>query len=601
MEAIEGLLEPIEGDEPAGPSVRYEPVFDEIKRAREEEDDNIPQGEWKRELKVADFPLVQKLATQVIAEQSKDLQVAAWLTEAWTREKGFKGLTNGFHLLRKLMEKFWDGVHPEIDEDGDLEFRAVPLEWVGRYLQQSIEQVPLTEQGLGFLNHREARSVPSEDEADSDDSKRKARAEAVQAGRTTPEEFQDAVEASSKGFYKGLVADLEASQEALSELEDFCDDRFGDVTPNLIPLRELLSEVHRLASQHLARKLEVDPDPVELEADEPESGGEGTPEGEEAGGGDAGTTVAATGGVPTEIGSVADAGRAAAEAARFLRRKDPTDPSPYLMLRGLRWGELRAAGGGVDPKLLTAPPTNVRTRIKGYTLDGKWAELLDTCEEVMATSHGRGWLDLQRYVLEACEGLGSEYDMVATAVKGALSALLRDLPELLDVTLMDDSPTANPETRKWLKQVVGFGQEDDGAPPVPVSADGDRALERQVARLREAQPQQAIQLLMRQASQEKSSRARFLRRSEAATIMVEGGLEAVALPILREMVEQIERHSLEEWEEGETVARPLSLLYRCMEKMDGDAGERQDLYLRICRLDPMQAMSFGSGSAGDGA
>jgi type VI secretion system protein ImpA len=328
MEAIEGLLEPIEGDEPAGPSVRYEPVFDEIKRAREEEDDNIPQGEWKRELKVADFPLVQKLATQVIAEQSKDLQVAAWLTEAWTREKGFKGLTNGFHLLRKLMEKFWDGVHPEIDEDGDLEFRAVPLEWVGRYLQQSIEQVPLTEQGLGFLNHREARSVPSEDEADSDDSKRKARAEAVQAGRTTPEEFQDAVEASSKGFYKGLVADLEASQEALSELEDFCDDRFGDVTPNLIPLRELLSEVHRLASQHLARKLEVDPDPVELEADEPESGGEGTPEGEEAGGGDAGTTVAATGGVPTEIGSVADAGRAAAEAARFLRRKDPTDPSP---------------------------------------------------------------------------------------------------------------------------------------------------------------------------------------------------------------------------------------------------------------------------------
>jgi len=149
--------------------------------------------------------------------------------------------------------------------------------------------------------------------------------------------------------------------------------------------------------------------------------------------------------------------------------------------------------------------------------------------------------------------------------------------------------------------VVGFGQEDDGAPPVPVSADGDRALERQVARLREAQPQQAIQLLMRQASQEKSSRARFLRRSEAATIMVEGGLEAVALPILREMVEQIERHSLEEWEEGETVARPLSLLYRCMEKMDGDAGERQDLYLRICRLDPMQAMSFGSGSAGDGA
>jgi type VI secretion system protein ImpA len=601
MDVIDGLLEPIEGENPAGPSLRYEPVYAEIKQAREAEDDNIPQGEWKRELKVADFPLVVKRATEVLETRSKDLQVAAWLTEAWTREKGFQGLAEGLVLLRRLMEEFWDHVHPEIDEDGDLEFRAVPLEWVGLSLRASVDVVPLTEAGLALMHHRESRAVPPESEAESDEGKARTRSEAMEAGRTTPEEFLDAVEGSSKAFYKELVPALEAAREALSELESFCDERFGDVTPNLIPLRDMLSEVHRIAEQQLARKLKADPDPVEPEPTSPEADGDGEVDDEAraaAGGGGAGAGTG--GGAPAEIRSDDDAMRAATEAARFLRQARPSDPTPYLILRGLRWGELRRGGEGVDPKLLTAPPTSVRTRLKGHALDAQWEQLLEACEEVMATPHGRGWLDLQRYAVEACEGLGSEYDLVAQAVKGALATLLKDLPGLADATLMDDSPTANPETRAWLgSQIVpkADGEEDE---PAFKPVRDDHALSRQVERLRKSRPQQAIQLLMRQAQQEKSARARFLRRSQAAQIMVESGLEPVALPILKEMSEQIERHGLEEWEDGETVALPLGLLYRCMNKMNGDEHERQELYLRICRLDPMQAMAFDTGTGGDG-
>jgi len=599
MEDIDGFLEPIEGENPAGPNLRYEPVYDEIKRAREEEDDNIPQGEWKRELKVADFPLAEKLATEVLTERSKDLQVAAWLTEAWTREKGFPGLASGLELMRRLMEEFWDHLYPAIDEDGDLEFRAVPLEWVGRYLQESVERVPITESGLGYLAYRDSRTIPSEDEAEGDSSKAQVRKDAIAADRVPPELFQEGVEGSSKAFYKDVVAQLEEAQEQLSQLEEFSDEKFGDVSPNLIPLRELLAKIHRLTEQYLSRKLELDPDPVEMETGVDEGEGSGGGSATESAGASTGTSGGAGG--LTEIASPADAAQAVAQAARFLRRANPADPAPYLMLRGLRWGELRAGGDGIDPRLLTAPPTSVRTRLKGYTLDAKWDELLDACEEVMATSHGRGWLDLQRYALEACDGLGSEFDIVARAITGALRTFLQDLPELPSATLMDDSPTANAETRSWLEERIGLGDDDDGSPaPARPAADPDRALERQVARLRKTKPQQAIQLLMRQASQEQSARARFLRRSQAASIMVDCGLEGVAIPILREMAQQIERHSLEEWEEGETVAQPLALLYQCMEKLDGDAGERQELYLRICRLDPMQAMNFGGGSGGNG-
>jgi type VI secretion system protein ImpA len=73
---------------------------------------------------------------------------------------------------------------------------------------------------------------------------------------------------------------------------------------------------------------------------------------------------------------------------------------------------------------------------------------------------------------------------------------------------------------------------------------------------------------------------------------VDAGLESVAVPILQELLAQIEAHKLEEWEAGEVVAQPLALLYRCLDKVEGDQSAKRDLYLRLCRLDPLQAIGF---------
>jgi type VI secretion system protein ImpA len=74
--------------------------------------------------------------------------------------------------------------------------------------------------------------------------------------------------------------------------------------------------------------------------------------------------------------------------------------------------------------------------------------------------------------------------------------------------------------------------------------------------------------------------------------MVEAGHDAVATPILEQLIADVESHRLEEWEAGELVAAPMALYYRVLEKTEGDPGTRQSLYLRICRLDPIQAISF---------
>src|SRR5262245_41027454 len=131
MPLREDLLAPIAGENPSGQNLRYAPVYDKIKEARRKEDP-VAQGDWQRPLKEADYRLVIKLATDTLVKTSKDLQLAAWLTEAYTYQQGLSGLNDGLSLLRGLLENFWDTVHPE-PEDGDLELRAAPLSWVGEY------------------------------------------------------------------------------------------------------------------------------------------------------------------------------------------------------------------------------------------------------------------------------------------------------------------------------------------------------------------------------------------------------------------------------------------------------------------------------------
>jgi type VI secretion system protein ImpA len=603
------LLAPIAGDNPAGASVRGEAVYQQIKLARFEEDD-VPQGDWQRERKTADYVQVVRLATEVLARQSKDLQVAAWLTEAWTRREGFGGLTRGLQLLHALLDRFWDHVHPE-PEDGDLELRAAPLEWVELYLGASVRAVPLTRAGHGLLAYRESRQLGYEEAVKADSAKHAEWQAAVAAGKVSADAFDKGLAETPGTWVRDRVAEADAAIAALDALAALCEEHFGEYAPRFIKLREMLVEVRHLAGQFLARKAETDPELATALAAGPAADGAGATAADAApssngASGDGSAATASGGAVPSPAAATAstnsggsagpptsreDAAARIAAVARWLRAQRPADPAPYLMLRGFRWGELRVGGPVPDPRLLAAPPTADRVRLKTLALDEKWGPLLEAAEEVMAQEYGRGWLDLQRYVAAACTALGPDYDAVRAAVAGTLRALLHDLPALPSLTLMDDTPTANAETRAWLAQ-AGIAAGDGGAEaPSAVPRLGD-AEGRARARAAAGEPLKALEILTAAAEQEKTPRARFLLRSQAAAVMVDSGLEAVAVPILRELLDQAQRYSLEEWEAGEVVAHPIGLLYRCLGTLGDGAGEREALYLRVCRLDPLRAITL---------
>jgi len=162
------LLNPISGDNPSGANLRYEKVYDQIKEARTEDDESIPSGAWSRTVKRADHNVVIKLAGEALANKSKDLQLAAWLTEAHVRKEGIGLVQPCLKLFLDLQGQFWDTLYPEID-DGDTGMRASPIEWAANRVATILREAPITRDGLNYYQYKESRSIGYEADAQSNE------------------------------------------------------------------------------------------------------------------------------------------------------------------------------------------------------------------------------------------------------------------------------------------------------------------------------------------------------------------------------------------------------------------------------------------------
>jgi len=589
MPLSEGLLAPISEERPGGSDVTYDDDYARVATLR---DTRSPEHSYED---------VVELATEILENQSKDLTIAIWLVEALLSLEGFEGLASGLNLVHGLMDGFWDHLYPEEIED-----RAFALEFAGEGFTsredkfEPIKFVPITDWGHNTHHFEEWKGLRKDSFAGAEGGGKQAKkkGEAEEDPRApTAANFESGFAETPKARYKQWRAELSSCSEAIASIEELVKDRFKEQKgpkPSFGKLKEVLGRTTVAVQTLLDKKLELEPDPVAEVASEP--AGTGAEAGEGSPGGSAGAGGGAPAGLAREPADAADAQRRIASAARFLRREDATNPAPYLLLRGLRWGELRKGGGTLDVRLLDAPSTELRKSLKTLVLNGEWEALVDAAEEVMATPSGRGWLDLQRYLVTALEALGSSYRAAADAVKTELAALLSDVPKLLSSTLMDDTPTANAETLEWLglQGLTGGDGEVRSATPAAPDYDRQRVLaeathEKALEWAASGNPMRGVELLKKRAEREESARARFITESLAASVLVDAGMISVARPMLEDLVDIATKRNLDDWEAAEIVARPVGLLYRCLPASD---KRRAQLYDNICRLDPVLAISL---------
>jgi type VI secretion system protein ImpA len=590
MPLLEDLLKPIPGMNPSGLNLRYDPVYDKIREARRADEELQLSEEaskadvWTRAVrKKANFVQVIELSIEALSNRTKDLQIAAWLAEALLAEEKISGLTQGLNLISGLLDKFWGTVYPEI-EDGDLEMRVGPIEWVGTRLDLMIHRVPLAKNKLDWFKFQESRRTGYNTEVRDHE----ANALAIEEKKCTREEFDKAVKDTGEAYYRQLTADLAASGAAISALETRCDEKFGREAPNFANLKKALEDLQDAVREIWSSAEEAPEREVILEE---------TIETDER----PVISLVAPERPPTsnEPAGPDDAVTRIIEIVRFLRFANPANPVSYMILRGLRWGELRANGPTLDLTALAPPTSEMRQQLKQLAMDGDWNDLLEASEAAMSLTCGRGWLDLQRYTVRACEAFN--YEAVALALRGGLRSLLTDYPQLLSISLSDDTPAANGETQAWIRESIlpiSWAPWQTAARTQLAATEGKgngsmAADVHEIAQqaVRAGRVQEAIQLLSEESTHERSGRARFQRKVQLASICLSTKHEVIAYPILAELAEEIDRRRLDEWEESASLAKPLALLFRCMDRLGYDEAAKQRVYQRLCRLDPVQALS----------
>jgi len=329
---IEAMLQPISEESPSGESLRYSGIYDEINEARRA-DDNLNQGAWQTELKVADYRRVIELAVPAITSQSKDLQVAAWLSESLIKTYGFTGLRDSIQLLTGLQSNFWDTLHPEVDE-GDMEGRANAIAWFESQGSFAVKAIPFTGgDGYSLIDWEDSKTFDFPDNIEMLETAEQVRlnelkAQAEAQRRVTGDLWRKAVMATRRAQMEEVNFAVDECWAGLKELNAVIEEKYDrNQMPGLTAFRKALDEVHTQIKKLLEEKRAEEPDEVEEEA------------GEEGGVNEDGTPRPA--GIATgAISNRKDALKRLNDIAEFFQKTEPHSPISYIVQRAVKWGNM---------------------------------------------------------------------------------------------------------------------------------------------------------------------------------------------------------------------------------------------------------------------
>jgi type VI secretion system protein ImpA len=329
---LDALLAPIAGENPSGENLQYSGLHDEIREARRADDD-VPQGDWVHELKVADWEKVAELAGESLAGKTKDLQIVAWLAEAAVNMNGFPGLRDSLKLATGFLQTYWDTLYPEIDEGNDLEARANSLAWLDRQAAEAARKVSLTKRSganYNFFQWEEALQYDfpadtSKLSAEALQQLEEKRARAQLDGKITGEDIRKAKTETRRAFYEELAADVVDCSAALKALDREMDARFARQTPGLGSLSKTLEGLRNLLDKIVKEKRLEEPDPSDAA-----EGAEGEVSEGAAGPSGAGGAIRAREQALAQLAQVAD----------YFRRTEPHSPVSYLVQRAIAWGQM---------------------------------------------------------------------------------------------------------------------------------------------------------------------------------------------------------------------------------------------------------------------
>ncbi len=138
---VESFLQDISSNEPCGVDVRnleesnegFKKYF-ELRAMRNEqrrqERKNI-EADQTLLIEPKEWHEVVRLASELLIQHTKDLEIGAWLVEGLVRVQQFKGLALGFKILGGLLQKYEDSLYPRAEDEEEDATRLTAIAMLG--------------------------------------------------------------------------------------------------------------------------------------------------------------------------------------------------------------------------------------------------------------------------------------------------------------------------------------------------------------------------------------------------------------------------------------------------------------------------------------
>ena len=521
---------PIPGDNPSGADVSFEPEFEALEGELQKMSSPTASGgvDWKK---------VALLAESILDTKSKNLLVAVYLNFALLKNEGIRGLSDGVHVLREMLENYWETLYPPKKR---MRGRVNAVAWWADKVDAAIAELK-------------------------------------------PETW-------SRQDRGRLAEDLDAMDAFLGDNMDN-GPILRSVDERILLLVEEEPEPEPIPAQPETPAVPSAAEPSPMETPKPVSRPSSPAPAR---------TAAPPVPLPTVDLSGADGERVLShgldtliQAANLFLEQDRYAVLPYRLLRIGSWlsiQELPPSSGGRT--MLPQPDDFIFTMLETMRRSQNWSDLLDAAES--RVPQFRFWLDLSRYSAESLEGLG--HPEAAEVVAAETVEYSKRLAGLEKLAFSNGRPFADSATREWLN-----GWASRLSPGAAGAGDGSGEIESQVAQaLVEAQKlagenkrDQALDLFREKLARSASLRERFIWQTGLCRFLLSARLPRLMAPFVRDMLATLDSCQVERWEPAlaiEGLALSINGLRLQESGKDEELIERS--LNRIAALHPARALEF---------
>ncbi len=333
---VTAMVEPIAGEHEVGsdlrnnlsPTSNYQALRDARTQARNNERTALSDGETFY-FNLSDWKTILDKVPQILADESKDIEVVAWYIEALTRHYGFQGFAQGFSLARQLIERYGEALYPHPDEDG-IATQLAPLIGLNGFggegaLIAPIKSIPMTEgDPPGPLAAWQCEQV-FEVERISDPDKREAR---LKQGGVSRAELDQVMVETSTPFIHTLQGQIELALEEYTQFQRVIDQYSEEDPQPTGHITDALKGCQQVLTYIAGDRLQNSADATEVQSmDESQESGDKT-------------DVPRVSPKGFTIENRDEALTLLRDVASFFRRTEPHSPISYSVEQAIRWSGL---------------------------------------------------------------------------------------------------------------------------------------------------------------------------------------------------------------------------------------------------------------------